>query len=221
MPHLTCIDQEWRDLASLLHAYQADGIHNILALRGDAPPGTENLDRSGQSLQYAADLIRLIAPPAAFSIGIAVYPEGHIASPSLDADMLYTRDKVEAGADFAITQMFFDNRYFYRLLDRAQRWNIDIPIIAAVMPIHDINRVRVFYQRCGATMPAWCADRFGDGHLGTEESKKIGVELATAQVADLIAHGVRYFHFYTLNRHEMVAQIIDNLDLESYGLKSS
>jgi len=218
MPHLTCIDQDWADLRTLVRSYHSAGIENILALKGDPPPGTEHADRSCRQLQFGADLIRLLAPTGEFSIGMAVYPEGHMASPSLDADMLYTRDKAEAGAEFAITQMFFDNRLYYSFMDRAERWGINIPVIAAIMPIHDINKIRTFCGRCGATMPDWCAERFGDGRLNAEESRKIGVELATAQVADLIANGVRYFHFYTLNKDDMVTCIIRNLGLESYGL---
>jgi len=221
MPHLTCIDQEWSELQRLLQEYRASDIANILALRGDPPPGTENADRSTQNLRYAADLIHLIASTGEFSIGIAVYPEGHMASSSLDSDMLYTRDKVDAGAEFAITQMFFDNRLYYNFMDRATKWGIDIPIIAAIMPIHDISKIQSFCQRCGATMPPAHIAAFGDGHLSPEESRKIGVELATAQIADLIANGVRYFHFYTLNRHDLVTPIIRNLGLEPYGLGSA
>jgi len=218
MPHLTCIDQEWDELQGLLQGYHASGITNILALRGDPPPGTENDDRSQQSLRYATDLLRLIATTDDFSLGVAAYPEGHMSSPSLDSDMLYTRDKVAAGAEFAITQMFFDNRLYYNFMDRAEKWGIDIPIIAAIMPIHDLGKIQTFCQRCGATLPASLIASFGNGQLSPEESQKIGVELATSQVADLIANGVRYFHFYTLNRDAMVTRIIQNLGLASYGL---
>ena len=221
MPHLTCIDQEWDDVRPILHDYNATGITNILALRGDPPPGTENVNRNKQNLRYASDLIRLIASAGEFSLGIAVYPEGHLSSPSLDSDMLYTRDKVDAGAEFAITQMFFDNRFYYNFMDRAAKWGITIPIIAAIMPIHDIDKVQSFCQRCGATMPASHIASFGDRPLSPEESQKIGVELATAQIADLIANGVKFFHFYTLNKDTMTAHIIQNLGLKSYGLSDT
>jgi len=218
MPHLTCIDQEWGELRGLLQNYRSSGITNILALRGDPPPGTEEADRSQQSLRYATDLIRLISTSDEFSLGVAAYPEGHMSSPSLDSDMLYTRDKIAAGAEFAITQMFFDNRLYYNFMDRAGKWGINIPIIAAIMPIHDIGKIKTFCQRCGATLPTSHITPFGNGQLSPEESQKIGVELATAQVADLIANGVKYFHFYTLNRDSMVTRIIQNLGLASYGL---
>ncbi|MCL2150563.1 MAG: methylenetetrahydrofolate reductase [NAD(P)H] [Dehalococcoidia bacterium] len=219
MPHLTCIDQEWSELKGLLQDYRNSGIANILALRGDPPPGTEDIDRSRQSLRYAADLVRLIAPAGNFSIGVAVYPEGHMTSPSLDSDMLYTRDKVEAGAEFAITQMFFENRMYYSFLDRAEKWGIKVPIVAGIMPIHDIEKIQSFCRRCGASLPASHIAAFGKKPLSPEESQKISVELATAQVADLMANGVRNFHFYTLNRDGMVTRIIQNLGLESYGLE--
>ncbi len=221
MPHLTCIDQEWSELKERLESYRAAGITNIMALRGDPPLGTEHVDRSGQALRHAVDLIRLIAPAGDFSVGMAVYPEGHIDSPSLDSDMFYTREKATAGAEFAITQMFFDNHLYYRFLDRAEKWGVSIPIIAGIMPIRDIDKIRTFCQRCGASLPAACIAAFGDGHLSSKESQKIGVELATAQVADLIAHGVKYFHFYSLNKDDMVARVIENLGLTTYGLQNT
>ena len=221
MPHLTCIDQEWSELEKRLESYRAADIVNIMALRGDPPLGTEHVDRSNQGLKHAVDLVRLLAPAGDFSIGMAVYPEGHIDSPSLECDMFYTREKAAAGAEFAITQMFFDNQLYYGFLDRAERWGINIPIIAGIMPIRDIEKIQNFCQRCGASLPAECIAAFGDKPLSPKESQKIGIELATAQVADLIANGVKFFHFYTLNKDDMVAHVINNLGLASYGVENT
>jgi methylenetetrahydrofolate reductase (NADPH) len=166
---------------------------------------------------FARDLVRWIASGGGFSIGVGVYPEGHGESPDLEQDILYTKEKVDAGAEFGITQMFFDNRLFYDFMDRATRVGINIPIIAAIMPITDINRIRQFCLRCGASMPEACIKRFGDGPLTKEESLKIGIELACEQCEDLMKNGVRYFHFYTLNRSESVAGVINNLGLQNLG----
>jgi methylenetetrahydrofolate reductase (NADPH) len=164
-------------------------------------------------------LVKLIISFGAFSIGVAVYPEGHIESPSLEIDMYYTKQKIDAGADFAITQMFFDNRHFYDFLDRAAKANIRIPIIPGIMPITDISRIKKFSQRCGAALPARIIQRFEKVGPTTEEARKVGIEVATEQCADLLEHGIRYFHFYTLNQSDVVFRIVSDLGLQNLGKK--
>ena len=135
-------------------------------------------------------------------------------------DMYYTKQKIDAGADFAITQMFFDNRFFYDFLERAKKTAISIPIIPGIMPIMDINRIKRFSQLCGATLPEYLVQRFEMIGSSPEEATKIGIELATEQCRDLIGNGIRYFHFYTLNRSEAVIEIANNLGLQNLGLGS-
>jgi methylenetetrahydrofolate reductase (NADPH) len=220
MPHLTCIEQSEEALKAILEDYRKNGIENILALRGDPPEGSEKFTPHPQGYCYARDLVKLAASMSAFSIAVACYPEGHCESPNLEMDMVYTREKIEAGADFAMTQMFFDNIYFYRFLERAARAGIRVPIIPGIMPVTDFGRIRGFAQKCGATIPDRVIRRFEKITSDREEMKKVGIELATEQCADLLAHGVKNLHFYTLNQSAVVLQIVNNLGLPDLGKKA-
>jgi methylenetetrahydrofolate reductase (NADPH) len=153
MPHLTCVDQSEEELRGILRDYLGLGIENILALRGDPPSGTARFSPKN-GLCHAKDLVQLAAAFNDFSVGVAVYPEGHLEAPSLEADLFYTKHKIDAGADFAITQMFFDNCFFYDFAERAEGAGIRAPIIPGIMPITDIGRIKRFSQMCGATLPA-------------------------------------------------------------------
>jgi len=216
MPHLTCVYQSKGELRKILEDYKGEGIENVLALRGDPPKGTGKFVAPKDGFCYGIDLVTLAVDVGGFSIGVAVYPEGHAESPSLEMDMYYTKQKIDAGADFAITQMFFDNRNFYQFLERAEKDGITIPIIPGIMPISDLARIQKFSQMCGATLPGSIVHRLEKA--GADEAKKVGIEVATEQCADLLEHGVRYFHFYTLNQSDAVSQIASNLGLESLGL---
>jgi methylenetetrahydrofolate reductase (NADPH) len=218
MPHLTCVDQDRDELRKILEDYKEHGIDNVLALRGDPPKGTEKFVPPQNGFCYAIDLVKLTVSVGGYSIGVAVYPEGHIESPSLEMDMHYTKQKIDAGADFAITQMFFDNRFFYEFLERVEKADIRIPIIPGILPITDIDRVNKFCQKCGATVPDYIVRRFSQAGTSTEEAKKIGIEVTTEQCADLLKNGIRYFHFYTLNQSDAVTEIINNLALDRLGL---
>jgi len=217
MPHLTCVDQNRDELKAILEDYTKLGIENVLALRGDPPKGAERFTPPKDGFCYARDLVQLAASLSGFSIGVAVYPEGHCESPNLEMDMYYTKQKIDAGADFAITQMFFDNSYFYDFLERVAKADIKIPIIAGIMPITNIDRIKKFSQRCGATLPDKIIQQFERAGSTAEESKKVGIEVATEQCVDLLEHGLRYFHFYTLNQSDAVLQIISNLGLQNLG----
>jgi len=216
MPHLTCVDQSKSELKKILEEYKGWGIDNVLALRGDPPKGTGKFVAPKDGFCYAIDMVTLAVDVGGFSIGVAVYPEGHPESPSPEKDMYYTKQKIDAGADFAITQMFFDNSYFYQFLERAEKAGITIPIIPGIMPIGDLARIQKFSQMCGATLPGRIVRRLEKA--GADEAAKVGLEVATEQCADLLEHGVRYFHFYTLNQAETVSQIVANLGLERLGL---
>ena len=217
MPHLTCVDQNRDELKAILKDYMKLGIENVLALRGDPPKGAEKFTPPKGGFCYAKDLVQLTVSLSGFSIGVAVYPEGHCESPNLEMDMYYTKQKIDAGADFAITQMFFDNSYFYNFLERAAKADIKIPIIAGIMAITDIDRIKRFSQICGATLPDKVIQRFERAGSTAEAAKKVGIEVATEQCADLLEHGVRYFHFYTLNQSDAVLQIVSNLGLQNLG----
>jgi methylenetetrahydrofolate reductase (NADPH) len=149
MPHLTCINQSREELENLLDGYKAIGIDNILALRGDPPLNEDGTPIALKRKYYARDLVRWVAEGGGFSVGVAVYPEGHGESPNLEQDVLYTKEKIDAGAEFGITQMFYNNRTFYDFMDRAARVGINIPIIAAIMRLPISTASASFAQDAG------------------------------------------------------------------------
>ena len=210
MPHLTCVDQSAGELEDILEDYRGQGVENILALRGDPPKGAEKFITPKDGFCYAIDLVKLAVSVGGYSIGVAVYPEGHKESPSLERDMFYTKQKIDAGADFAITQMFFDNRFFYDFMGRAEKAGINIPIIPGIMPVTDIEKIKRFSQMSGATLPPSLVGRM-EKATSADEARRIGVDFAVNQCQDLWQNGVRYFHFYTLNRSQTVTEILRNL----------
>src|SRR5512136_889654 len=140
MPHLTCVDQNRNELKAILIDYMEHGVENVLALRGDPPKAAEKFTPPKDGFCYGKDLVRLAVSLSGLSVGVAVYPAGHCESPNLEMDMYYTKQKIDAGADFAITQMFFDNTYFYDFLERAAKAAIRVPTMAGIMAITDIDR---------------------------------------------------------------------------------
>jgi len=212
MPHLTCVDQGKDELSKILEDYSGHGVENVLALRGDPPKGAEKFTAPENGFCYAIDLVQLAIATGGYSIGVAVYPEGHIEAPSLEMDMFYTKQKIDAGADFAITQMFFDNQFFYGFMERAEKAGISIPIIPGIMPVTDIEKIKRFSQMSGATLPPSLVEQM-EKATSADEAQRIGIDFATRQCQDLWQNGVRYFHFYTLNRSQTVAEIMRNLNL--------
>jgi methylenetetrahydrofolate reductase (NADPH) len=210
MPHLTCVEQSHKDLDNILKDYKSHGVENVLALRGDPPKGTDKFVAHPEGFCYAIDLVRLVVLLDGYSIGAAVYPEGHTEAPDLETDMYYTKQKIDAGADFAITQMFFDNRFFYNFMERAEKAGITIPIIPGIMPITDIEKIKRFSKMSGATLPKSIIGPMGKA-ASPEEARKLGVEFATKQCEDLRQNGIKYFHLYTLNQSRTVTEIVNNL----------
>jgi len=211
MSHLTCIGATRASMSALLTKYQAVGIDNILALRGDPPRNAPQFSLDRGEFKYARDLVALIEKYGSFSIAVAVYPEGHGQSPNIEKDMEYTKQKIDAGVDFAITQMFFDNRHYYDFMDRAEKVGISIPILPGIMPIIDCKRVVEFAGLCNATVPKEILERMEPVMDMPEETRKLGVEFAIRQCEDLMNHGVKYLHFYTMNRSDSVREILHAL----------
>jgi methylenetetrahydrofolate reductase (NADPH) len=211
MSHLTCIGATKESIGAIVEEFESNGIDNILALRGDSPKALPGFDPSKGDFLFARDLVDFLAKTGRFSLAVAVYPEGHPQSPSLEKDLEYTKQKIDRGADFAITQMFFDDRYFYRFRDRATRAGITIPIIPGIMPIVDCKRIKEFAGVCSATIPQDILDRMEPVSDLPEDMRKLGVELAVKQVEDLTRHGVNYIHFYTMNRADSVIEILTAL----------
>jgi methylenetetrahydrofolate reductase (NADPH) len=211
MSHLTCIGAARSRTAALLHHFKNNGIDNILALRGDVPRNVPDFDASTGEFRYAKDLVEFIRGYDFFSTGVAVYPEGHFESPDIGKDMEYTKQKVDAGADFGISQMFFDNRYFYDFMDRARKIGIDIPILPGIMPITDCRKIEEFANFCSATIPRHIRAEMAPYLDSPEDMRKLGISFAIKQCKELISNGVRFLHFYTMNRSDTVREIIDAL----------
>ncbi len=213
MSHLTCIGATAESITSILDDYRANGIDNILALRGDAPRDMRDFDISRGEFRYARDLVEFIRKhdDGYFSIGVAAYPEKHPEAPSLEKDIEHLKMKVDAGADFAITQMFFDNAYYYDFMDRALKHAIGIPILPGIMPITDFNRIKEFCSFCNASIPESLEKKMLPVLDSPDGIKKTGIEHVGGQCEDLLRNGVKYLHFYTLNRADAVNEILKPL----------
>ncbi|MFQ5886814.1 MAG: methylenetetrahydrofolate reductase, partial [Anaerolineae bacterium] len=185
------------------------GLENILALRGDRPEEAPSAPVSNTFL-YAYQLVLLLKERYDFGIGVAGYPEGHIECPDKEQDLQHLKQKVDAGGEFVITQIFFDNGYFYDFVERAQRIGINVPIIPGILPILNLAQVKRFVALSGATIPPNLArdlERLGDD----DAMRKLGIDYATQQSLDLLEQGVPGIHFYCLNRSASVKAIFKNL----------
>lgn len=212
--HLTCVAAARADIDEVIRAYVAAGVRHIVALRGDpvGGPGERYAPHPGGYLN-AADLTAGIKRIAPIEVSVAAYPEKHPDSPSVEADIDMLKAKIDAGASRAITQFFFDNDLYFRYLDRVQARGIDIPVVPGILPVQNFNQTRAFAQRCGASIPPWLADRFAGLDNDVATRKLIAAAVAAEQVFDLVDRGVRDFHFYTMNRADLVYAICHLLGL--------
>ena len=210
MAHQTCIGHTRKEIIDILNQYKDIGVQNVLALRGDIPKGQEeSFVFPPDGCRYANELVSLIRENFGdwFSIGVAAYPEGHPESPDIDTDIFYFKKKVDAGAEFAITQMFFDNRYFYSFMDKLAKVGVNIPVIPGIMPITNFKQIKKFADMCGATIPSELIKKLQPVADKPQEVEKIGIEFAIKQCEDLLKNGARGLHFYTLNRSKATVQI--------------
>ena len=217
MAHLTCVAQTREEVHTVLERLDDAGVENVIALRGDPPRGQENFVAAEGGFGHATELIDHIRANFGFGLAAACYPEGHTESPDLDSDIRYAREKVEKGADFLITQLFYDNRYFFEFMERAHRAGIDVPVIPGVLPILNTAQIRRFTSLCGASIPPELdskLDRFAEDDNAVRD---LGVEYASRQVEELWENGVPGIHFYVLNRSYSVSRILANLDLPGHA----
>jgi len=208
-PHLTCLDLSPDALESLLDGYKSKGIDNIMALRGDPPEGINDFSFSNQKFFCARDLVKAIKEYGRFCVGVAVYPEGHIETASLDEDLDYAKQKIDAGADFAVTQMFFDNTYYYRLLDRMKKKGIDIPVLPGILPLTDIAKVKQFASICRTTIPKNIEETMANLAKDSQEQEKAGIDFTIRQCRDLVKNGAKKLHFFTLNKPGIIKAILE------------
>ena len=216
MAHLTCVAQSQDAVHGVLSRLQHAGIENVIALRGDRPQDMDADAVFPGEFSHATDLIQHIRQHFDMGIAGACYPEGHTESQDLATDLQYARMKQDLGADFLITQLFYDNSHFYDLLERAEKTGIEVPIVPGVLPILSTPQIRRFTSLCGATIPADLdqkLERFADDNRAVRE---IGVEHATRQVQDLWANGVPGVHFYVLNRSYSISRILQELRLDGH-----
>jgi len=212
--HLTCVGSTREELGALLDEYSAAGIENILALRGDAPEGMDHFEAVAGGFSYATDLTAFVHGRGGFSIAVASYPEGHPESPNGVADDIrYLKMKQDNGADAVITQYFFDNSDFYHFRDLAQKAGATIPLIPGIMPIGNFDQIVRFSSMCGASMPARVEKVMAPLRDDPDAMKQVGIDLASEQCRDLLAHGVAGLHFYTLNKSGAAIAIAHNLGL--------
>ena len=207
--HLTCASSTKEKVVSVIEELKARNIENILALRGDIP---ENADFPlPNQYHHATELIHDIKSQGDFCIGGACYPEGHPEAPTMEEDLVHLKEKVDAGCDYLTTQLFFDNNIYYSFMYKVLRKNINVPVVAGIMPITNGSQIKRSISLSGSQVPAKflrIVDRFGDDPAAM---KQAGIAYATDQIIDLIANGVNHIHIYSMNKPEVAAAIMDNL----------
>jgi methylenetetrahydrofolate reductase (NADPH) len=214
MMHLTCVNSTQAELGSVLDEAKARGIQNILALRGDPPNGGDFVKTEG-GFEFSRELVSFIRERNGFSIGTAGFPEGHIAQQAGKlVDWRYLAEKVEAGADFVITQLFFNNADYYEFYDHmVGKLGVTVPIVPGIMPILSAGQTKRFVSLCGARLPEPFLRRLNELEGDDEAVAAYGIEYATEQCASLLEFGVPGLHFYTLNKARSTVQIVRNLGL--------
>ncbi len=212
-PHLTCIGASRGEILDIARTYWDQGIRHLVALRGDPPQGQGAYRPHPDGFAYAADLVAALRALAPFDISVAAYPEVHPAAASPAADLENLKRKLEAGASRAITQFFYDIGVFLRFRDRCAAAGIDAPLVPGILPITRFPQVLRFAHACGASVPHWLRKRFEGLDEDAETRRLIAAAVAIEQVQELRRHGVREFHFYTLNRAELTYAICHALGL--------
>ena len=221
--HLTCVGSDRDETHQILTKYHASGIHNIMALRGDPPKGQNEDASRPDEFHYAADLVAFIKKHFPhMGIGVAGFPEGHPGTPNRLIEMEHLKKKVDAGADYICTQLFFENRDFYDFCERCEVSGIKVPVIAGIMPITSRkSMMRMSELALGARFPAKLLKAMARAETD-EFAEKVGIHWATEQVVDLIDHKVNGIHFYTLNKSTATLRIYESLGIQnSDGLKGS
>ena len=211
MAHLTCVGHKKEDIVSVLESLQVCGIENILALRGAPPKGEEKFIKPKGGFGYANELAAFIKSNYSFCIGAACYPEGHVECPDLQADMDNLKRKVDSGVDFLITQLFFENKYYFDFKKRAEMGGINIPIIPGIMPILNLKQSKRFTEMCGATLSKSLLSKFEGFEENHEKVREIGINHAFEQSRELLSSGAPGIHFYTLNRSRATLAILEKL----------
>jgi len=207
MAHLTCVGHSMEQIDGILENLKRENIENILALRGDPPIDQPDFDFSRGAFRYANELIAHIKKQGDFCIAAAAYLEGHVDSRRLAEDRKWLRQKVDAGVDFLVTQLFFDNRLYFEFLDRAAQEGINCPIVPGVMPIFS-SRIKTMTARSGCSIPAQLVLMIDKYHDSPEDLRKAGIEYAGRQIRELLDGGAPGIHLYTMNRLKSTTEVL-------------
>jgi methylenetetrahydrofolate reductase (NADPH) len=221
--HLTCVGAPRAEIDEIVSRYHAVGVRHIVALRGDPPGGvgtpyTTHRDGYSSSAELVAGIKRQHGD---IEVSVSAYPEKHPESRDFEADIDVLAAKVDAGASRAITQVFFDNELYLRYVDRVRARGITIPIVPGIMPMHNFKQARAFARRSGTTVPAWLAEKFDGLDDDADTRKLVAATVAAGQVQKLAKHGVDTFHFYTMNRADLVFAISHLLGIRPKGAQKA
>jgi methylenetetrahydrofolate reductase (NADPH) len=201
MPHLTCVGHSRAELVEIADRHHAAGIRNIMALRGDPPKGAGEFKPAADGLSYANDLVALLkARHADYCLGVAGYPEKHPQAPSFEADLANLKQKVDAGAAFVTTQLFFANDAFHRFVERCHKAGITVPIVPGIMPPLSLSQVKRMTQLSGSAVPEKLIRRLEAAGESVDAAEFVGIDWTLTQIRDLLAHGAPGYHLYILNR---------------------
>lgn len=208
LAHLSCVSSTKNEIRSQLDSLKAKGIENILALRGDIPEG---MTKEGLDYHYASELIAQVKDYGGFTIGAACYPESHPESATSFDDIKHLKEKVDAGADFLVTQMFFDNDVLYNFMYRIREAGINVPVVPGIMPVTNPKSIKRICRISGSALPQrFCriVDKYADS---PEKMKQAGIAFATQQIIDLYANGINAVHVYSMNKADVASEIIRNV----------
>jgi methylenetetrahydrofolate reductase (NADPH) len=211
MAHLTCVGSNRTEIRQILKQLHGYGIENVLALRGDPPKGESGFRPPADGFSHASELVAFIRESFDFSLGGAGYPEGHVECRDLEMDMAHLKKKVDAGLDFIITQLFFDNRHYFSFLKRARAAGIGVPIIPGIMPVTNVGQLKRFTEMCGASIPCDLLTELESAHDDPDAVMALGVRHASAQCRGLLSKGAPGIHFYTLNKSPSARAILESL----------
>jgi methylenetetrahydrofolate reductase (NADPH) len=211
MAHLTCVGTTIQEMTEILDGFANAGITNVLALRGDPPQGQEQFQTVETGFAHSDDLVRFLRTRWNFCIGAACYPEVHAEAQSWEEDLKHLKRKVDAGVDFLITQLFFDNQHFFRFVERARMADIHVPIVPGIMPALSASSLQRFRTMCGCEIPSELEEQLTQAGEDKVLAMQVGIDWATAQCRELLDHGIPGLHFYTLNQSPATQQICRNL----------
>ncbi|MGD1037386.1 MAG: methylenetetrahydrofolate reductase [NAD(P)H] [Roseiarcus sp.] len=216
--HLTCVGASREEIDAIVRGYAGAGVRHIVALRGDPPGGLDTpYVAPPNGYQTTSDLVSAIKASGDFEVSVSAYPEKHPQSPTLAHDIETLKRKIDAGADRAITQFFFDNAVYFRFLDLAAAAGIDIPIVPGIAPVQNFKQTASFARRAGASVPAWIAERFEGLDDDPATRRLVAAAVCAEQAIDLVDRGVTHLHFYTMNRADLVFAICHLIGVRAKG----